>query len=110
MNNQNLLCLNEIKSRVKQKLKSLFKDNLIALVLFGSQARGDATVESDVDVLVVLKNKQVRQSKREEVLDFIVDLCFEFGVLVSFVYVSQAQFETEKSPLLLNVRREGIVL
>ena len=110
MNNQNLLCLNEIKSRVKQKLHNLFKDDLIALVLFGSQARGDATVESDVDVLVVLKNKQVRQSKREEVLDFIVDLCFEFGVLVSFIYVSQVQFETEKSPLLLNVRREGIVL
>jgi len=110
MNNQNLLCLNEIKSKVKQKLQNLFKDDLIALVLFGSQARGDATVESDVDVLVVLKNKQVRQSKREEVLDFIVDLCFEFGVLVSFIYVSQAQFETEKSPLLLNVRRDGIVL
>lgn len=110
MEGQNLLCLNEIKSRVKQQFQGLFQDDLITLVLFGSQARGDATADSDIDVLVVLKNKQIRQNKREEVLDFIGDLCLEFGVLVSCVYVSQAQFETEKSPLLLNIRREGIVL
>jgi predicted nucleotidyltransferase len=110
MESQHLLCLNEIKFRVKQKFQSLFRDDLITLVLFGSQARGDATTESDIDVLVVLKNKQLRNSKRDEVLDFIGDLCLEFGVLVSCVYVSQAQFETEKSPLLLNIRREGIVL
>lgn len=110
METQNLLCLNEIKSRVKQKFESLFADSLITLVLFGSQARGDATAQSDIDVLVVLKDKQIRNTKREEILDFIGDLCLEFGILVSCVYVSQAQFETEKSPLLLNIRREGIVL
>jgi len=110
MEGQSLFCLNEIKSRVKQQFQDFFQDDLITLVLFGSQARGDATADSDIDVLVVLKNKQIRQSKREEVLDFIGDLCLEFGVLVSCVYVSQVQFETEKSPLLLNIRREGIIL
>jgi predicted nucleotidyltransferase len=104
------MSLEEITARVKRKFENLFQDDLITLVLFGSQARGEATPESDIDVLVVLRDKQIRDNKREEVIDFIADLCLEFGVLVSCVYVSKAQFETEKSPLLLNVRREGIVL
>jgi predicted nucleotidyltransferase len=104
------MSLEEITARVKRKFESLFQDDLITLVLFGSQARGEATPESDIDVLVVLRDKQIRDSKREEVIDFIADLCLELGVLVSCVYVSKAQFENEKSPLLLNVRREGIVL
>jgi uncharacterized protein len=58
----------------KEKFVSLFQDDLISLVLFGSQARGDATSDSDIDILVVLKEKQQRDSKREEVIDFITDL------------------------------------
>jgi len=105
-----LLSLKEITAIVKQKFQAIFQDDLITLVLFGSQARGDANLESDIDILVVLKEKNNRDKKREAILDFIFDVSLEFGVLVSCVYVSQAQFEQEKSPLLLNIRREGIVL
>lgn len=99
-----------IKSQIKQKFQDSFQDNLVSLVLFGSQARGDATAESDIDILVVLKNKQLRYQKQEEILDFIENICLEFTVLVSCIYINQNQFETEKSPLLLNIRREGITL
>lgn len=82
----------EIIKRVKEKFVALFQDNLISLVLFGSQARGNATADSDIDILVVLKEKQQRDSKREEIIDFIADLCLEFEVLVSCVYISESQF------------------
>ena len=36
------------------RLREIYGPRLKRLVLFGSQARGDATPESDVDVLVVL--------------------------------------------------------
>jgi predicted nucleotidyltransferase len=40
---------------VRKRLTELYGDRLVRLVLYGSQARGDAHPESDVDVLVVLK-------------------------------------------------------
>jgi predicted nucleotidyltransferase len=32
------------------------------MVLFGSQARGDANADSDIDVLVVLKGQELAQN------------------------------------------------
>lgn len=79
--------LNEIKFRIRQKFQDTFQDNLVNLVLFGSQARGDTKPESNIDILVVLKNKQARYQNRENILDFIESICLEFSVLVSCIYI-----------------------
>lgn len=102
--------LEEILTRVKQKFQEVYQDNLMSLVLFGSQARGDAKPDSDIDVLVVLKEKNTQDDRHKKMIDFISDLCIEYGVLVSCVYVSESQFKQEKSPLLLNIHQEGILL
>ncbi|MBF0106290.1 MAG: nucleotidyltransferase domain-containing protein [Deltaproteobacteria bacterium] len=39
---------------VLKKLKDKFKDDLIGVVLFGSQATGEATAGSDTDLLIIL--------------------------------------------------------
>ncbi|MDH4137415.1 MAG: nucleotidyltransferase domain-containing protein [Anaerolineae bacterium] len=43
----------EVLARYRDALLARFPDQLQRLILFGSQARGDATAESDIDVLVV---------------------------------------------------------
>ncbi len=35
--------------------RQVLKDNLVAQYLFGSHARGEATEESDIDILIVVK-------------------------------------------------------
>ena len=45
-----------IITKTQQGLKKLYGEQLDKIVLFGSQARGDATPESDIDILIVLKN------------------------------------------------------
>ncbi|MGB3508338.1 MAG: nucleotidyltransferase domain-containing protein [Microcoleaceae cyanobacterium] len=102
--------LAEIMTRLKQGFQQIYQDNLINLVLFGSQARGDAKPDSDIDVLVVLKEKTALDNRHQKILEFISDICIEYGVLVSCVYVSESQFQQEKSPLLLNIHQEGIFL
>jgi hypothetical protein len=57
INNMEMLSdYKQILNKFKQKLLARFKDDLISLVLFGSVARGKARKESDIDVLIILKD------------------------------------------------------
>ena len=47
--------LTTILAELRQQLEAVYGSRLVKLVLFGSQARGDAEPGSDIDVLVVLK-------------------------------------------------------
>ncbi len=102
--------LEKILEIVKKQLKLILRENLTNLILFGSQARKEARLESDIDVLVILKNKTIAGDKHERIIDLIANLSIEYGVLVSLIYINERQWKTEKSPLLLNVRKEGITL
>ncbi len=46
----------QIIKKFKQELLEKFKDDLISLVLFGSVARGTARKDSDIDILIILKD------------------------------------------------------
>ena len=46
-------------SELKQSFQTEPGDRLVKMVLFGSQARGDAEAGSDIDVLVVLQGEVV---------------------------------------------------
>jgi uncharacterized protein len=90
-------------------LSALYQDRLSRLILFGSRARGDADPASDVDVLVVLKGSvnpgaEISRSGAEAAA-----LSLKHDVVVSRTFVSEDRFLTDQSPLLRNVRREGVV-
>lgn len=42
---------------LKEKIVSLLGGNLVSMILFGSQSRGDARPDSDVDLIVIVKQK-----------------------------------------------------
>ncbi|MEL6222113.1 MAG: nucleotidyltransferase domain-containing protein, partial [Cyanobacteria bacterium J06627_8] len=46
---------NHVLDSLSNYLNHLYGQQLEELILFGSHARGEATPESDIDVLVVLK-------------------------------------------------------
>ncbi|GBF81679.1 nucleotidyltransferase domain-containing protein [Aphanothece sacrum] len=102
--------LPEILEKFKQQIKNIYQEQLVKLILFGSQAKRQAKPESDIDILVILKDKLINDEQHQEIINLISDLCLEYEVLISCVYVSEAQFNQEKSPLLLNIEREGIIL
>ena len=45
----------EILKQVKTRLKAKYGDRLCGIILYGSEARGDAEPDSDIDLLVLLK-------------------------------------------------------
>lgn len=91
-------------------LKQEYQDRFDRAILFGSQARGEATPASDIDVLIVLQDPVHVSEELERTSRFVAQLCLENNVLISRLFISRSRFETENSPLLQNIRSEGIVL
>ncbi|MHB8647094.1 MAG: nucleotidyltransferase domain-containing protein [Thermomicrobiales bacterium] len=100
-----------ILSELRGLLEACYGGRLKRLVLFGSQARGDAEPGSDIDVLVVLTGPVDNTAERERMGDILYDLmCAHGHIVISCIFMDEERFTRERSPLLLNVRREGVVV
>ena len=92
--------LNQVLDELRSQLEKLY----------GSQARGDAMPGSDIDVLVVLAGQVDSVEEIERVSPITAALSLEHDIVISCVYISEKRYVQENTPLLLNVRREGIAV
>jgi predicted nucleotidyltransferase len=92
------------------ELKKLYGDNLSCVILYGSKARGDATEDSDIDILVVLKNIQNFSLERKKVKEISWRLSYKYDLLLSIIIRSEQEYMRKDTPLLMNIEKEGIVL
>jgi hypothetical protein len=54
--------------------------------------------------------KKLSKPEREQLINFISDVSINDDILINFIEMLTQKFELEQSPLLLNIRREGIML
>ncbi len=92
----------------KRRIQPLYGDKLSRLVLFGSWARSEQSEDSDIDVAVVLKGPLKAGREIDRMIDVVTDLNLEYGVLLSIYPVSDQDYMGRRSPLLINIRKEGI--
>ena len=97
-----------ILTEFKRELRTLYGERLTDIILFGSYARGDAHAGSDIDVMVVLRGEVTPGREIDAMIDVITDLNLKYDVLLSVVPMAEEKYLRRNSPLLLNVRREGI--
>jgi len=100
--------IQDILIELRQKLEMIYKERLVSIVLFGSQARGDAVSGSDIDILVVLKGTVNPGQEIAKVGETTSMLSLKHDVVISCAFVSSDRYVAERSPFLLNVRREGV--
>lgn len=102
--------LQGILAQLRRGFETFYGERLAGMLLYGSHARGDQQTGSDVDVLVVLKGPVNPGEEIARTGAFLASLSLQNNKVVSCVFLSEERLHNERSPLLLNVRREGVVI
>ncbi len=101
--------LDTVLAEFRARIEALYGPRLDRLILFGSQARGDADAESDIDVMVVLKQPIADLGlEREARLDVICDLSLKYDAVIMPVFTDSATYVSSDFGIYQNVRREGV--
>ncbi|MBU0509030.1 nucleotidyltransferase domain-containing protein [bacterium] len=100
----------EILCELKARLTELYGERLEKLILFGSQARGDAEPDSDIDVLVVLKGDVDVGRELWRVSEITSEISLANRTQVTSVVMPVNHYGAGQSPFLMNVASEGVAV
>jgi uncharacterized protein len=79
----------------------------IKVIMYGSQARGDATKYSDIDLLIILPS--LNEEWRKLISDITWEVGFEAGKVISAIPTTEAEMKYYAIlPFYKNVKQEGI--
>lgn len=102
--------MDEICRRVVAAYRKAYGDDIEAIYLYGSYARGDFDEESDIDFAAIIRGNQFDlRKKRWQLLHEVAEMDMEFDVFTSPKVIPAEQFNRYKneSGFYKNIRREG---
>jgi predicted nucleotidyltransferase len=94
-----------------QRVVTDYSNEIISITLYGSQARGEASPESDIDLFIVVRHNI--STLRRALTDLAWQVQFEHDVIISDVIRSVDQLSHMKAkrfPYYQSIEREGILL
>ncbi|MFH1123662.1 MAG: nucleotidyltransferase domain-containing protein [Pseudomonadota bacterium] len=97
--------------RFGETVKSRLGENVIRMSVFGSKVRGDYTEKSDIDILVIVKERSLRVM--DQIAEITSDLNIEFDLSIAPVVFSEHEYDMNAimaSPFSLAVHEEGLLL
>lgn len=97
-------------TEAKARLAELYGDRLDRIVLYGSYARGNARPDSDVDLLVVLRDEVEPYTEIKRTGLLALDLLLNYGAEVSMQPYGIAEAEDTSRSFVRNVAADGVAL
>ena len=98
----------EIVKQISQTVHRL--EPSASTILNGSEARGDARPDSDIDVLILLDGDKQNLKREDEISGELYDVELSTGILISPMIMLRKQWENRpfKTPFYVNVMNEGV--
>jgi predicted nucleotidyltransferase len=92
-------------------VKSRLGENIVNMTVFGSKIRGEGTETSDIDVLVLVKNRSL--TVMDQIAEITADLNIDYNISIAPVVFAEQEYKmnaTMASPFSQAVDREGVPL
>ena len=100
--------IQHVLAEVQKRISVVLGEKLIAIYLFGSNAREEAQPESDIDIFVLINDDNVRVYD-DVLLDISVDISIENDCVISIMSDTKVDYDRMKAvkPLYKNIEKEG---
>jgi uncharacterized protein len=97
-----------VLARFRKAVGDAFGGRIERVVLFGSHARGEATVDSDYDVAVFLHEFTDRWPEVDRLVAIEAELLYDSGAIIHAMPFRAASWQ-ERTPLMGAIRRDGVI-
>lgn len=100
----------EVLEQIKKTISSIAPT--AKTILFGSEARGEARPDSDIDLLILVEGEKLTLAQEESITVPLYELELKTGITISPIVMLKKLWENRpfKTPFYVNVVNEGIVL
>ena len=101
----------ETLEKFRERVLKELKDRVYSIVVYGSLARGEYTKDSDIDILVIGKDR--KDWKRISEIAYEIDFENGFRTLITTIFLTKDEFEYRLKvgdPFISNVLKEGVAL
>jgi predicted nucleotidyltransferase len=82
-----------LREELGEVFRETFKDDLLSVLLYGSAARGEETHDSDIDLLVVVKDGVDREAAEEKASEASLAAGARFGAPVVAFVVTASEYD-----------------
>lgn len=101
----------KVVSRIARSIKKYAPE--AEAILYGSEARGDARSDSDIDLLILLPDSYTGKDfvkRRSHISGHLYDISVDTGIDISSLILPRNIWLQRKSPFTVNVANDGIRL
>ena len=101
------LAVKEFVSTIRKNLK----DQLLETKIFGSKVRGDYSQDSDIDILIVLKERS--KYLVDSLYEMLFNIELEYDSKISLTIFSQAEYQhniNAHTPFIKSLANDGVAV
>lgn len=94
-----------------RRVETDYANEVLSITLYGSQVRGEADAESDIDLFIIVRHDT--PTLRQTLVDLAWQVQFEYDIVISDIIrgVEQlSRMQARRFPYYQSIEREGILL